>query len=141
LFFSWFVPLVSNIEGVGNKIIFLLCSHAMAGLLHVQITISHFSMCTEKTTDQEEFFRHQLRTTMDVDCPEWLDWLHGGLQFQAIHHLFPRMPRRNLRKAREDVLKLCKKHGVNYNSYNFISGNISVINHLKMISTKINEGE
>ena len=137
-FFCWFVPFVSCIEGAGNKVLFLLVSHAMAGLLHVQITISHFSMCTEPTIENEEFFKHQLRTTMDVDCPEWLDWLHGGLQFQVIHHCFPRMPRKNLRKAREYVLMLCKKFGVHYKSYNFISGNITVINHLKMISSKIN---
>lgn len=134
----WYGLLVSYIQSWQYKMLFVILSHAMSGLLHVQITISHFSMDTEITNENEEFFKHQLRTTMDVECPEWLDWLHGGLQFQVIHHLFPRMPRKNLRKAREDVLKLCKKHGVGYKSYDFISGNITVINHLKMISNKIN---
>ena len=138
LFWGWLNYLLSYIPGIGNKTLFMFFSHALSALLHVQITISHFSMCTEIRTEKEEFFRHQLRTTMDVDCPEWLDWLHGGLQFQVIHHLFPRMPRRNLRKARDEVLKLCKKYDIDYHSYNFISGNIIVINHLKMISSKIN---
>lgn len=30
---------------------------------------------------------------MGIDCPEWSDFFHGGLQFQAIHHLFLRVPR------------------------------------------------
>lgn len=25
----------------------------------------------------------QLNTTMDVDCYRWMDWFHGGLQFQV----------------------------------------------------------
>ena len=92
-FFTWFIYITSCIPGFLNKFMFILCSHAMSCLLHVQITISHFSMDTAQTNEDEEFIKHQLRTSMDVDCPTWLDWLHGGLQFQAVHHLFPRMPR------------------------------------------------
>lgn len=25
----------------------------------------------------------QLNTTLDVDCYRWMDWFHGGLQFQV----------------------------------------------------------
>ena len=25
----------------------------------------------------------QLSTTLDVDCYRWMDWFHGGLQFQV----------------------------------------------------------
>jgi delta8-fatty-acid desaturase len=56
----------------------------------------------------------QIATTMDVTCPEWLDWLHGGLQFQIEHHLFPRVPRHNLRKVRYLVKAHCKKHDIYY---------------------------
>ena len=42
----------------------------------------------------------QLRTTMNVATHPLLDWVHIGLQFQVEHHLFPRLPRHNLRKAR-----------------------------------------
>jgi len=136
-FFFWYILLVSYISGFWNKLIFIFGSHAISAVLHVQITISHFAMDTEVTNNNEEFFRHQLRTTMDVDCPEWLDWLHGGLQFQVIHHLFPRMPRRFYRSARKDVIKLCEKYGVKYHSYSFVTGNITVLTHLKKISEKI----
>ena len=52
----------------------------------------------------------QLRTTMNVATPEWLDYIHIGLQFQIEHHLFPRLPRHNLRKARAKVRAICKKY-------------------------------
>ncbi len=30
------------------------------------------------TNDENDWFRLQLATTMDVDCPWWMDWFHGG---------------------------------------------------------------
>ncbi len=47
----------------------------------------------------------QLAGTMDIDCSKYMDWFHGGLQFQTEHHLVPRMPRHKLRKFREEVVK------------------------------------
>lgn len=35
----------------------------------------------------ECFVHRQLRTTMDVACPEYLDFVHGGLQMQITHHV------------------------------------------------------
>ena len=62
-------------------------SHAVVGLLHVQICLSHFSRGVYEgrpmDTAGETFFHSQLATSMDIDCWTCLDWLHGGLQFQA----------------------------------------------------------
>ncbi|KAF3031816.1 hypothetical protein E8E12_001790 [Didymella heteroderae] len=52
---------------------------------------------------------HQLRTTINVECPEWLDWFYGALQFQAVHHLFPRLPRHNLRRAQGLCLRVLRE--------------------------------
>ena len=43
-------------------------------------------------TDKAEWFKQsyvlsQLYTCLDVECPRYMDWLHGGLQFQTTHHL------------------------------------------------------
>ena len=43
------------------------------------------------------FLVTQLKGSLDVDCPPWMDWFHGGLQFQVEHHLWPKIPRHNLR--------------------------------------------
>ena len=47
--------------------------------LHVQITLSHFGMSTENYGPSETFAAKMLRTTMDIACPTWLDFFHGGL--------------------------------------------------------------
>jgi delta8-fatty-acid desaturase len=67
---------------------------------------------------------------MDVDCPQWLDFFHGGLQFQAVHHLFPRMPRHNLRRAQKLVMEFCEDVKIPYALYGFGEGNEKVIGRL-----------
>jgi len=91
-------------------------------------------MSTADLGVNESFPQKMLRTTMDVDCPQWLDFFHGGLQFQAIHHLFPRMPRHNLRRAQKLVQEFCKDVGIPYALYGFADGNKEIIGHLGEIA-------
>ncbi|CRK17941.1 hypothetical protein BN1723_011453 [Verticillium longisporum] len=70
-----------------DRVVFVIVSHMLQAPLHIQITLSHFAMSTADLGPAESFPQKMLRTTMDVDCPTWLDFFHGGLQFQAIHHL------------------------------------------------------
>lgn len=133
-FFYWFFYLVvGSVEGTWNKVLYVVVSHVCTMLVHVQITLSHFAMSTADLGVSESFPSRQLRTTMDVDCPQWLDFLHGGLQFQAIHHLFPRLPRHNLRRAQPDVIEFCEEAGLPYSIYGFGKGNELVIGKLAEI--------
>lgn len=117
-----------------DRIGFVLTSHVVTLVLHVQITLSHWGMPTSDLGPNESFPQRQLRTTMDVDCPPWLDWFHGGLQFQAVHHLFPRVPRHNLRRGQELVREFSEKSGVKYHCLSFVDGNKHVISRLEKIS-------
>jgi delta8-fatty-acid desaturase len=91
-------------------------------------------MSAEPRGKKEPWVLQQLRTTMDVDCPEWMDWFHGGLQFQTIHHLFPRMPKHNLRKASERVKLWCKSVGARYEIYGFVECNGRVVGRLEEVA-------
>lgn len=135
-FAYWFFYLLvaRNISGGWNRFNYIMVSHITTMLVHVQITLSHFAMSTCDLGVSELFVSRQVRTTMDVDCPQWLDFLHGGLQFQTIHHLFPRMPRHNLRKAQADVIDFCNECGLKYSIYGFGKGNQVVISHLGEIA-------
>jgi len=109
----------------------LLVSHIVAGILHVQIVLSHFPMETitevPYKNDNEQWVDIQLKTTMDIDCPWWMMWFHGGLQHQTAHHLFPRVPRHNLTRLRGRVEEFCAKHGRKYVSASFFEGNRMMI--------------
>ena len=131
-FWYWFgyLTVYKSIPTIGSRVLFVLVSHMVTGPVHVQITLSHFAMSTADLGVAESFPQRMLRTTMDVDCPPWLDFIHGGLQFQAIHHLFPRIPRHNLRKCQEMVIEFCNDVKIPYALYGFTEGNKQVVGRL-----------
>ncbi|KAJ5161048.1 Delta 8-(E)-sphingolipid desaturase [Penicillium capsulatum] len=138
-FWYWFVYLVlyKTIPDWSSRVVFLLVSHVVSSPLHVQITLSHFAMSTADLGVHESFPQKMLRTTMDVDCPTWLDFFHGGLQFQAIHHLYPRMPRHNLRRAQQYVLEFCRQTEIPYAIFTFYDGNKEVIGRLGDVAKQL----
>lgn len=116
---------------------YVLVSHIVTMPLHVQINLSHWGMSTSDLGEDESFAQRQLRTTMDIDCPEWFDWFHGGLQFQAVHHLFPRVPRHNLRKLQKLVMEFCKETGIPYTLLGFEDGNHKVLGRLDEVGAQV----
>jgi acyl-lipid Delta6-acetylenase / acyl-lipid (9-3)-desaturase len=139
VFVVWVSALVSTLPFY-ERFVWMILSHALAGILHVQICISHYPMDTyhghayNDITD--EWFKMQCKTTMNVDCPRWLDFLHGGLQFQIEHHLFPRLPRHNLREARALVKPFCDVWKVPYHEKNFYESNLELIGRMKEVALK-----
>lgn len=121
-----------------DRIVFVLVAHIITMPLHVQITLSHWGMSHSDLGESESFPQRQLRTTMDVDCPAWLDFIHGGLQFQAVHHLFPRVPRHNLRKVQALVREFCDDTNIPYSILNFTDGNAKVLGRLQEIGEQVN---
>lgn len=117
-FFAWNVVLLGCVQGWLPRLQLLLISHATFFVLHLQICLSHFSQPTFEglPAEDQDWVTTQVRGTMNWSCPVWLDWFHGGLQFQIEHHLFPALPRHNLRKASLLVQPLCRNLGLHYHS-------------------------
>jgi delta8-fatty-acid desaturase len=59
---------------------------------------------------------------MDVVCSEDIEFVHGGLHLQVTHHLFPRMPRHNLRKASLLVKEYCNEQDIKYIEHGWLDG-------------------
>lgn len=116
--------------------LFLMVSNIVPMPVHVQIVLSHFAQSTSDLGPNESFPQRQVRTTMDVDCPSWIDYVHGGLQFQTIHHLFPRLPRHNYRKVQPRVIKFCEELGLHYTIYGFARCNGKVLGRLGEIANQ-----
>ena len=137
-FWAWFGALLFSLPSTSLRIAYLLISHVVTSPLHVQIVLSHFAQSSEDLGLSESFASRQIRTTMDVDCPTWLDFVHGGLHMQVTHHLFPRLPRHNLREARDRFVKpFCDKWGLSYEEYKFVKGNGRVLDTLRKVAGQV----
>lgn len=129
-----------------------LLTHFVAGLLHVQILVSHTAMdyCCDghgatgvisdsNANDQAGYYEWQALSTMDVDCPTWMDWFHGGLQFQLEHHLFPRVPRWRLRELSKLTDEIFAKYDIPVVRMTFVDGNIAMLKHLANIGDRVSK--
>lgn len=110
IFFSWLFALSFSMDTNVEAVCWLFVSHAAAGMLHVQIVLSHWAFETYFGRPNEDWYLTALKTSQDIRTPAFLDWVHVGLQFQTVHHMFPRLPRHNLRIAQA----MCKKVAADY---------------------------
>lgn len=133
-----------------SAIICFAVSHVVAGILHVQILLSHVAMhyCADGAGTvgansapngygEVGYYEWQALSTMDIACSPYMDWFHGGLQFQLEHHLFPRLPRYKLREVMPLVDEIFQKHGIKVIRKNFLEGNRMILNHMARIGSTI----
>ncbi|CAO1614762.1 unnamed protein product [Parajaminaea phylloscopi] len=138
LFWTWFGAVLASCPDWTTRIAYLLISHVVTSPLHVQIVLSHFAQSSVDVGLSESFAARQVRTTMDVDCPRHLDFVHGGLHMQVSHHLFPRLPRHNLRECRDRFVRpFCDKWGLGYQEYTFTAGNRRVLSVLRDVADQV----
>jgi len=134
-FWTWLIILTMQLPTWTSRIAFFIFSHNIAGILHVQIILSHYYMPVYSgiTYDNSEngFIVTQLNHSTDIDCPTWMDWFHGGLQFQVEHHVWPKLPRHNLRTVKPILQAFCKQHGLQYHQATFYQANYLLLRQLK----------
>lgn len=140
-YFVWLTALVSCLPNWEERIAFFFLSHAVAGLLNVQITLSHFSRDIFDVDSQDpkyggDFYTRNVRSSLDVSCSPYLDWFHGGLQFQTLHHCYPRIGREHLRKTEPLIVSLCRKHQLEYRAKSFVDCNREIYETLRSTAGK-----
>ncbi|KXS10113.1 fatty acid/sphingolipid desaturase [Gonapodya prolifera JEL478] len=134
VFLSWQAFLISHFHSWTGIALYVFMSHALTMILHLQITVSHYSMSTADAPENEDWATKALRTSLDVECPKWLDWFHGGLQFQVEHHLFPRIARQRLREVRPYVADFAARHGLELHTQSFVEGNMRTFRNFKAVA-------
>ncbi|KAI9295811.1 fatty acid/sphingolipid desaturase [Neoconidiobolus thromboides FSU 785] len=136
-FFIWYPALLSTFPDWTTRIVFVLITHCPQAILHLQLLLSHSFMPIESVGDDDFFIYRQLRTSIDIECPEYMDWFHGGLHFQALHHLFPRVPRPHFRKLLVHIKKFCYDNELEHHSITFTGGNFEMVRLLKDVADQV----
>ena len=71
----------------------------------------------------------------------WLtDFGLGGLNYQIEHHLFPSMPRGNLRHAQPLVAAFCRRHRVSYLQTGLVASYAQALRHLDTVGRAARDG-
>ena len=72
-------------------------------------------MFSEPSQSQGEFYLRQIMGSVNYNTgTDFIDFLHGFLNYQIEHHLFPNMPLSYYQKMQPIVKEICKKHNLEY---------------------------
>jgi len=94
---------------------------------------NHKGMPTVAIGEKLDFLRRQVLTTRNVRGGMFTDFALGGLNYQIEHHLFPNMPRANLRHAQPLVRAYCTEHAVLYTEVGLFASYAAALRHLNSI--------
>ena len=98
---------------------------------------NHKGMPTLTDADQLDFLRRQVLTSRNVRGSRPVDWLLGGLNYQIEHHLFPTMPRPNLRRAQPLIRAFCHDHGLPYTETSLVGSYAEAVRHLHRVGAPL----
>ncbi len=93
---------------------------------------NHVGMPTLAGTDNLGFLRRQVLTSRNLSGPSFTGFIFGGLDTQIEHHLFPTMPRANLRRARKLVRPFCDERRIAYAEQSPWRAYRDVLHHLRI---------
>ncbi|WP_218108357.1 fatty acid desaturase family protein [Micromonospora matsumotoense] len=98
-----------------KAVIFVLLNQAVFGLyLGAVFAPNHKGMAVYRSDVDLDWLHRQVLTSRNIRSSYLTDFLYGGLNYQIEHHLFPSMPRANLRHVRPMVIDYCSRHAIPY---------------------------
>jgi fatty acid desaturase len=107
---------------------------AQQGVFSVYLGISfapnHKGMPIIESATAAGYARRQVVTSRNIRGGRLTTFMLGGLNYQIEHHLFPSMPRPNLRRAQGLVRDFCAATDLGYSEESFVASFRQIIHHL-----------
>jgi fatty acid desaturase len=117
---------------------FVLVQQGLFGLyLGCSFAPNHKGMPTLTEAEELDFLRRQVLTSRNVRGSRLVDFLLGGLNYQIEHHLFPNMPRPNLRRAQPLVRAFCSQHNIRYTEATMFGSYAEALRHLHSVGAPL----
>lgn len=126
--FLYFIPFPQSLY-------LLVVYHILFGIyMGVIFSPGHCGMPILSSENGFDYIHEQISTTRNIMPGIYNDILYGGLNYQIEHHLFPTMPRKNLKSARELVKKFCREHAIGYHETGTIQAFREILRQLDEVS-------
>jgi fatty acid desaturase len=114
-----------------KAVVFILVQQGLLGFyLGCSFAPNHKGMPILAASDKTDFLRRQVLTSRNVHGGWLTDFALGGLNYQIEHHLFPSMPRPNLRRAQALVAAFCADRDVSYAQTSLLRSYALALGHL-----------
>ncbi|WP_158895881.1 fatty acid desaturase family protein [Amycolatopsis anabasis] len=123
-----------------KAVLFIAVHQGLMGVyLGCSFAPNHKGMPVLAKNEKLDYLRKQVLTSRNVTGGRWVDFLLGGLNYQIEHHLFPSMPRPNLRRAQVLVHDFCTRHGIDYAQCGLTQSYAWVLRHLHAVGAPLRQ--
>jgi fatty acid desaturase len=129
-----YLAVVFLVLSPGKAIVFVAVHQGLFGLyLGCSFAPNHKGMPSLSDDDAADYLRRQVLTSRNVRGHWATDFALGGLNYQIEHHLFPSMPRGNLRRSQHIIRDFCRAHQVSYLETGLIRSYSQALRHLDAV--------
>lgn len=119
-----------------RAVAFIVVTQALFGFyLGASFLTNHVGMPILTGSEELGFLRRQVLTSRNLAGPTFTGFIFGGLDSQIEHHLFPTMPRANLRRARNVVRPFCAERTISYLEQGTFHAYGDILRHLRSVGT------
>ena len=117
-----------------RAVVFIIVQQGLFGLyLGCSFAPNHKGMPILDAADRSDFLRRQVLTSRNVRGGRLTDFALGGLNYQIEHHLFPCMPRPNLRRSQALIEAFCRQRGLPYCQASLAGSYAQALRHLNTV--------
>ncbi len=118
----------------GKAVAFIVVQQGLFGFyMGCTFAPNHKGMEVLAEGESTDFLRRQVLTSRNVRGGWLVDAALGGLNYQIEHHLFPSMPRANLRRAQPMVEAFCLEIQVPYRQTSLLDSYRQALSHLHTV--------
>jgi fatty acid desaturase len=136
--FSAYLTVVFLVLSPAKAVVFIVIQQGLFGLyLGASFAPNHKGMPILRKEDKHDFLRRQVLTSRNIRGGWFTDLALGGLNYQIEHHLFPSMPRPNLRRSQPLISEFCRQHGLPYCQASLIGSYAQALRYLHTVGTEV----
>lgn len=136
--YAGYTILLFSLFNAWQAILFIIIHQGLTGLYMGSIFApNHKGMPMIDSNEKIDFLHRQILTARNVKAHPIIDFWYGGLNYQIEHHLFPTMPRNNLKAAQIIIQGFCVEHTITYTETSFIQSYREILTHLRVVSVSL----
>lgn len=126
-----YLALLATVLSPAKMLLFIAIHHGLWGFyMGCAFAPNHKGMPVLTGEEKLDFLRKQVLTSRNVRGGVVVDFALGGLNYQVEHHLFPSMPRANLRRAQPLVRAYCAEQSIPYEETGLFDSYRQALRHL-----------
>ena len=124
-----------------RALLFISVQQGLFGLyLGCTFAPNHKGMPMLDAADRTDFLHRQVLTSRNVRGGVLTDFMLGGLNYQIEHHLFPSMPRPNLRRSQPIISAFCRHRELPYCEASLAGSYAQALSHLNLVGKAARSG-